>query len=487
MPYHSLTCRQFYKFFQKVFPENGVISNDLKLRHYQIDCIQRFFEFYKNIESNDLKYHSHVIKADPGLGKTYMALVIAKIFSLAFDYPIYVITPASTIDHWIKSSRVLNLENKIIFQSWGSIKNHSSFCRFITIVDECHYAQDYKSQRTVAALSLADNAFNMATIMLSATPVKNGKPQNLYPLFRMARMPIAQDRENYYIIYCGATYQDFYNKSGQLVKVLKPGKTFRNHDTLKRYVKGLFLVYNRDECLPDLPEKERILYEVFLSKKQEHEYKQKCLELYMQWYINPEIAESMTLGLLQQMRSYNSLLKAEVSLELIFEILESQKALIVFTCFIGSANYLQTQISKRFKCKMISGSTDVKDRQPIIDEYQLGDLDCLVLTMGSCGVGLNIDRAEYEILIDRGYTAAETLQAEDRGYRMTTDHKIVVYWISHGRIDEIIDKYNEHKLEYSSDIFDSNEIIDYCDIMKLCGNDFDPQTIEVKATEIKGN
>lgn len=462
---------QFYKYFDAVFPKDGKISNDLVLRNYQIDCIQRYFNFYKHQESDNLKYHSRIIKADPGLGKTYIALVIAKIYSLAFDVPIYIVTPSSTISHWITSAIQLNLEHKIVITSWGSIKYHSSLCKFIVIVDECHYAQDYKAKRSKAVMGLTANPFNISTIQLSATPIKNGKPQNLYPLLRMAKHPIAMDREDYYIQYCGAVWKPFVDKNGRWVEVLTPGKEFKNTDQLKKLIKDTFLVYNRSECLPDLPDKERILYEVTLSKKLEKDYIKKCKELYDRWLVNPENADKMVLGLLQQMRCYNSLLKAQTSLELILEVLESKRALIVFTCFISSAEYLHEEISKNFNCGIITGATEVTDRQSVIDQFQSSELDCLVLTMGSCGVGINADRAEYEILIDRGYTAAETLQAEDRGYRMTTDHKIVVYWISHGRIDEIIDTYNKDKLKYSSDIFDTDESIDYNDIMKLVGED----------------
>ena len=59
------------------------------------------------------------------------------------------------------------------------------------MVDEAHYGQSMAALRTQALLRLARHPRLRAIWLLTGTPMKNGRPDQLYPLLAAIDHPIA--------------------------------------------------------------------------------------------------------------------------------------------------------------------------------------------------------------------------------------------------------------------------------------------------------
>lgn len=163
--------------------------------------------------------------SSPGLGKTYLASHIAK----TLDYPVFVISPKSSIPVWHKvlsqfNVKVLSISNFDILRGnsihtnqvkWYDMRKgfteEATYCHFIrktvektyisnteianvynytwnfpdkmmVIVDESHYSKNQKTQTFGLIRGLIDASNNMGhkILFLSATPIE--KPKNLSTL-----------------------------------------------------------------------------------------------------------------------------------------------------------------------------------------------------------------------------------------------------------------------------------------------------------------
>src|SRR3990167_1411832 len=136
-----------------------------------------------------------IVADDMGLGKTREALAAA----LALGHRILVVGPAGLRVNWLREAEAAGAQ--IEYWSWAKVPAPPE-CRYTLIADEAHYAQNFKAQRTKRFLALAERA--EAVFPLTGTPLKNGRPANLYPLLVAVRHEIARDRRAYEVRYCAA-------------------------------------------------------------------------------------------------------------------------------------------------------------------------------------------------------------------------------------------------------------------------------------------
>ena len=76
--------------------------------------------------------------------------------------------------------------------------------RYILVCDEAHAMQTLYSRRTKAALALCHSPLCRGVILSTGTPMKNGRPANLYPLLLGIQHPIAKNKLDFETRYCAA-------------------------------------------------------------------------------------------------------------------------------------------------------------------------------------------------------------------------------------------------------------------------------------------
>lgn len=333
-----------------------------------------------------------------------------------------------------ESKRVYNLEVE---------HNHNYFANNV-LVSNCHYAQNIKSARTKRLLELANNDNCESIWLLSGTPIKNGRPVNLFPLLKAIEHPLSKEKKDYEKRYCAAGYKSvgshqFWDNTGAA-----------HLDELAEKTNNCILRRTKKDCL-DLPEKQRIMVECELEKNDLLNYQSEIsgeVAEYRRRVKAGEVCEEaqalVTLGIL---RRIGSAYKVDAALEKIEELLEQDRQVVVFTEFLQSAEMLYKQLKKVTSVELLTGATKNDDRQEIVDRFQSGETKIFVGTIKAGGVGLTLTSASDVILLDRPWTPGDAEQAEDRCHRIGQSTSVSAFWLQLGEIDETIDQLLQKKQE----------------------------------------
>jgi SNF2 family DNA or RNA helicase len=419
------------------------------------------FAHQKEAVRTMLEWGRAILAHDMGLGKTKSALVAAK----AYDLPIIVICPATLRINWLREAESVGVQIEVY--SWAKIPPAPE-TNYVLICDEAHYMQNLKSNRTQAALDMVDNA--RAVFLLTGTPLKNGRPANLFPLLKATRHELATDKKAYEIRYCNG-HLKVVNRQGTEVWDV----TGASHlDELHKKTRDVILYKQKEDCI-DLPEKTRVMRVAEVSPEAAKAYKslleelkarhqasaqakQKAYTEAAQAYLaavergeaedmeapeapDPESAEALVeLGAL---RHAGSIAKVESAVELAQEVLEQGQHVMLFTAYVDSANAIASELG----CRVLRGSVSVEQKQEMIDCFQSGHEKALVCTLGAGGVGITLTAAQTVILVDRPWTPGDAEQAEDRLHRIGQKSAVTAIWLQYGAIDEKIDTLLQEKQE----------------------------------------
>lgn len=340
--------------------------------------------------------------------------------------------------------------------------NHNYFAAGI-LVSNCHYAQSLKSNRTQAFLDWCDSSHCAAAFFLTGTPLKNGRPVNLYPLLKAARHPLANDKSAYEKRYCDAHPTRFtaWDTSGA-----------SHLDELHAKTRDVILRRMKKDCL-DLPGKTRVIRPAEASAKAAKLYKERFEKLRQEFHERIEkrkadirekmVAEGKTdedihwetkmvdirismaeaITLLNHVRHAAEWAKTETAIELAGEVIEQGGQAVIFVAFTepGAA------IAEALGVPFFSGDLDGKRRQAIIDDFQAGKTNSFVGTLQAGGVGITLTAAQTVILVSRGWTPADGEQAEDRLNRIGQQNAVTSIWLQWGAVDESIDELLQAKQE----------------------------------------
>ena len=399
----------------KTFPLTYVLVGSGKvLFNHQLDAAKEILTQRRLILAHEM-----------GLGKTITSLVAAKSSGL----PVYVIAPRSLHKVWEREARDVGLMIHTPI-SWATIPDPPK-SEFFLIVDEAHLGQSLHSKRTKKFLAFAGPA--KLVVLVTGTPVKNGRPSNLFPLLFAIKHPIALSKKDYEREFCGAKATRFsrWDTSGA-----------SNLDKLYELTKNQILRKTKDECL-DLPDKIRVLRAAELDKEGKATYDMVFQMLRDKWQYriatNQTMAINEKLAMLTQLRHAASWGKLNTARSLAEEFKENNRKAVFFTAYQDSAAGLHNQLSQFSQAGGIWGSLSQANRQTAIDEFQEGKSDFIVSTLGAGGLGITLTAADTVILVDRPWTPGDAFQAEDRVHRIGQTNTVTSIWLQCNSSDEYVD------------------------------------------------
>jgi hypothetical protein len=97
--------------------------------------------------------------------------------------------------------------------SWDSISAYKDVILdvsdFVVIADEAHCMQSMEAKRTKEALSLMSRKKCRGILLLTGTPMKNGRPSNLFPLLRGMQHPFGDSQKRYEFYFCNGQHKLF--------------------------------------------------------------------------------------------------------------------------------------------------------------------------------------------------------------------------------------------------------------------------------------
>ena len=374
-----------------------------------------------------LKARRIILADEMGLGKTTTALVAAREMGL----PTYVIAPKSLHTNWIREAEIngTTLSGKPL--SWAKIPSPPNG-EFFLILDEAHAMQSMMSSRTKKALDFANSA--RFVVAITGTPLKNGRPSNLFALLCAIKHPLALSKKEYEKTYCNAHPTRFskWDCTGA-----------SNLDLLFQSTKDVILRRDKATCL-DLPDKIRTLRAAEVTDEATIVYENIFNMLRSRWrnrVANNEIfSTNEKLMMFMQLRHAASWAKLYESQKMAEELSGQNKQGVFFTAFTDSADALCDLIKNNAgPCGLITGKISQEDRQQYIDDFQEGQLKFLVCTFGAGGVGITLTAASHVILHDRPWTPGDAMQAEDRLHRIGQKEAVNSYWIQCNTTDVSID------------------------------------------------
>jgi len=146
--------------------------------------------------------------------------------------------------------------------------------------------------------------------------------------------------------------------------------------------------------------------------------------------------------------------KTEHCLDMISELVEEKRSILVFSQFTSLLDILADELDKKnITYLMLTGKT--RNRQDLVDRFQSGCAPVMLMSLKAGGVGLNLTRADTVIHFDPWWNSAAEQQATDRAHRIGQDKPVFVYkLITEGTIEEKISKLQERKAILSQHIND---------------------------------
>ena len=420
-----------------------------------------------------LKMRRFILAFDMGLGKTLVGCVWGKAFKSTYpNLKIYCICPVSLKQEWVRTaSKIVGLdcdddgkeespspELDMHVCSWQKIpsprKVPEEAKHYVVVADEAHQMQNITSARTKDALDLMQDKRCLGVLLLTGTPMKNGKPCNIFPLLRAVRHPFGDNQRLFETFFCNGMQKNFRGRPTWDAS----GSSNLNH--LNAHIASHMLFMTKEECLENLPPKTREFRNCPVSSRDELKHSNAMNELaklYQSLHSDTKDNDSKDrlLGAFNRVRLISSEAKIGATVRLAQSILEKEPAVVIFTNFVAVAKEVHRKLEDSgWNGHVLTGETPPKKRQPMVDDFQAGISAAFVCTFGAGGVGLTLTAAATIILLDRPWTPGDALQAEDRVRRIGQTKPVTSIWMRSFDLDEQIDILIEEKKQTSLAVVD---------------------------------
>jgi SWI/SNF-related matrix-associated actin-dependent regulator 1 of chromatin subfamily A len=400
-------------------------SNRPPLPH-QKEAIQKLVENKKFILADDM-----------GLGKTTTTIIAAL---EANAKKVLIICPATLKINWkreienysdksiyIAEGKNFSTESDYVIINYDIIKNFHDpkkkeesqilLANFdLVIIDEAHYIKNGQAQRTKLINDFVKNIDRLW--LLTGTPMTS-RPMDYFNLLSLVDSPVSKNWMAYAIRYCSG-YQ--FNVGGRKIWNITGAS---NLDELRERTSSTILRRLKENVL-DLPDK--IITPVYLRLKSK-EYEEVMGEYY-DWYDkNPDESKSLTVQFskLTKIRQIIANEKVTQTIELIENIIEQDKKVIVFCNFTESLNRIAEHFGKA--AVKLDGSMSKAGRQHSVDEFQENPkVKIFVGNIKAAGVGITLTAAEAVIMNDLSFLPSDHAQSEDRAYRYGQKNNVLVYY-----------------------------------------------------------
>ncbi|CAM9198997.1 unnamed protein product, partial [Ectocarpus fasciculatus] len=406
-----------------------------------------------------------ILAYEMGLGKTLIGLIWAKSFCNTIpNCMAIVIAPCTLLENWKKEASLVGLSSNVRFASWAKIPSVSELLRsgyksFVLICDEAHAMQTLNSARTQATLALCQSMSCKGVLLATGTPMKNGRPANIYPLLVGIRHEIAKNKIYFEKRYCNARKTKFcpWDISGA-----------SNLEELRSLIGNSMLRKSKEECIQDMCSLRRVKLNISIDSASMKSYSRLCVK--MKKALAAKNSAHCGLDSLTELRQLISIAKVLLPLvpstvdHVVEELNVKRKPVVVFVWFRETVTAIRMLISGRhldtgalISCQSITGDiTDylVKiERQRIVDQFQEGKIDVLILTYGVGSTGLTLTMSSRVVLLDRPWTPGDVKQAEDRVRRIgQVEKEVKSTWISGFPYDEQLDALLLSKDKKSSQV-----------------------------------
>lgn len=379
-----------------------------------------------------------LIADEMGLGKSLQALGCAE---LAGHQRVLIVCPAIVKHNWGNEIVKWLNENFFIINGWSgdiegvrfNIINYDILSKRkeqlmaqgydCIIFDEVHTIKNQKAERTEAALALAQGVDGI--IAMSGTPILN-RPNEF---FTSLNMMLPAQFSNYWTFaqrYCNARRTDFgWDMSGASnIEHSADGMT----PPLNHLLRDFMLRRSMDDprISKDMPSMVQSLIQIELPEQAQNAYKiehNSWMEEWQKQQVNFGSSDAgFTLNMMTELRHIAGRLKIEAAVKWATEYKESaSKPLVIFAHHKDVLREIYDRLVVKNQVGIITGDTNQTQRETFIEMFQEGHLDFLICSTMAMKEGVNLDRANTTLFVEREWVPAWEQQAAARVRRMTQE------------------------------------------------------------------
>ncbi|MBQ4818511.1 SNF2-related protein [Aquimarina sp. MMG016] len=249
-------------------------------------------------------------------------------------------------------------------------------------------------------------------------------------------------------------------------------------EELKTLIEPFILRRVKEQVAKDLPElSEQIIYTEMLPKQEKLYESEKSAARNLLLGIDGQITNKIniinTLTKLRQLANHPVLLDAKIhdpsgKFEDVTNYLETlvkaNKKVLIFSSFVSHLSLYENWCRQNsISYVTLTGKTATSEREEIVNHFQEDDhINLFFISLKAGGVGLNLTKASYVILLDPWWNPFIEKQAIARSHRIgQTNNVMVTRFITKNSIEEKIIQLQEKKKHLSDEIIEVNAIPEY--------------------------
>jgi SNF2 family DNA or RNA helicase len=370
-----------------------------------------------------------------GLGKTVEVLA-----ALPEKAAVLVVTPANVKWNWAAECRkwrpdltpvVLRGQNSFrwpqsdelviinydILPEWLESEDGNEARDVILVVDEAHWAKNWKTARAKRISGLAQRCGRAWG--LTGTPLEN-RPPDLWGTLRSLGM--AQE-----VFRSWTHFVDLFRGKRRRYGGYDWGKP---KEIVPELLRRVMLRRRRTDVLPELPQKTYSTVVCDLNG----ELRARLDGLWDKWQ------KELTVGILPRFEDFSEVRaqlavdRIKVAESVVAECEEQDVPVVVFSAHVEPVR----AVGKRDGWAYIDGSISAAERQRIVEQFQGGKLKGVAISIRAGGIGLTLTRAWKAVFVDLDWTPAANMQAEDRLCRIGQEnpHVEIVHLVSDHPLDQ---------------------------------------------------
>lgn len=447
-----------------------------KLRDYQQEGLNWLNFLY------EFKF-AGILADDMGLGKTIQTLAhLSRLKEQGkLTNPSLIVMPTSLIANWKNEAkkftpnlRVLSLHGSDRAERFDSIEEYDILLttyplivrdqkkfnelNFIYIIlDEAQKIKNHKTKMAIA-LKTFKSEYRLA---LSGTPIENHLGE-LWSIFSFL-MPGFLDTMSFFKNYYQTPIEKEHN--------------FERQNLLNRRIKPFMLRRTKERVAHELPAKSEIIKYTQFGDKQSKLYEsiRVTMEKKVQEAVDAkglasshitildallklrQVCCDPTLLKIEEAQKLQESAKLELLLDLVDELLEEGRKILLFSQFTSMLAIIEEKIAKKdIKYTKLTGST--RKREEAIEKFTKGSADIFLISLKAGGVGLNLVEADTVIHYDPWWNPAVENQATDRAYRIGQKKAVFVYkLIVENTIEQKILEMQTKKQTLQDGIYDTKQ------------------------------
>ncbi len=370
-----------------------------------------------------------------GLGKTVQALACAAQEGI---FPLLIVPPPHLCRNWLaETARFLRVEGKtprvhvikgltpyalpeadvyilhyLLLRGWKQALPRMAF--HTVIFDEVQELRRAGTEKYSAASMLSESC--QRVIGLSGTPIYNYGSE-IWNVINILDFHFLGDWETFTREWC-------YGYGNRIVQ--KP-EMLGEH--LRR--EGLMLRRTKQEVLPELPEKRRLVQEIDADDALYVQLMAPVWEKLYRWRQDQALSASARALLedqiSQEARQATGLAKAPYVCQFVKALVSAGEKVLLFAHHHAVMDIYKKEL-KSEKPMFITGRESAAQKEEAVDRFMLGKTDLCVISLRAAS-GLNLQRATCVVFGELDWSPAVHSQAEDRAHRIGQKDSLLCYYL----------------------------------------------------------